>query len=142
MLFYGYLYFVYNGDDWKQRTTPLPLESVKVLCENFNIEKNSLCTGKKAVYGPDFYDVIRDTFRPYQQYEINSSEATTYEEVEKKIGIFRYECEPIVTTGDGFTFFSCSYDLRGDRKFVIEIMYTYPDNAAFRMNAPMGYDGE
>jgi len=142
ILFYAYLHFVYYGDDWKQRTTPLPSETVTTLCENFDLDADSLCDGKKAVYGPDFYRVIRDAFRPYEAYGIASSEAATYAEVEDRIGIFRYECEPIVTTGDGFTFFSCDYDLRGDREFIIGIMYTYPENAVFRINTPMGFDGE
>jgi hypothetical protein len=143
ILFRGYLHFVYYGDDWKEGTTPLPAETVKILCENFDLDaKDPLCNGKKAVYGPDFYDIIRDTFRPYESYEIESSEAATYDEVEEKIGMFRYECEPAVTTGDGFTFFSCTYDLHGDREFIIGILYTYPDNAVYRINTPMGYDGE
>jgi hypothetical protein len=142
ILFYGYLHFIYYRDDWKQRTTPLPQETIKILCKNFNLEKKPLCTGKKAVYGPDFYEVIRDTFRPYEAYEIKSNEAGTYDDVEEKIGAFRYECEPVATTGDGFAFFSCNYDLRGDREFIIGIIYTYPDMAVFRINTPMGYDNE
>lgn len=143
VVFYGYLHFVYYGDDWKQRTTPLPRETISVLCTNFDLEEDHhLCTGKKDVYVPDFYGIIRDTFRPFEAYEIKSSEAATYDEVEEKIGIFKYECERVVTTGDGFTFFTCYYDLRGDGEFIIGIMYTYPDNAVFRINTPMGYDGE
>ena len=143
VLFYGYLHFVYYGDDWKQRTTPLPNETVAQLCTSFGLEKDMpLCNGKRDVYGPDFYEIIRDTFRPYESYEIPSSEAATYDEVEKKIGMFEYECESVATTGDGFSFFRCRYDLRGDREFIIGILYTYPDNAVFRINTPMGFDGE
>jgi len=142
ILFYGYMHFVYYGDDWKQRTTPLPLKTITVLCENFKLEKNPLCTGKKVVYAPDFYGIIRDAFRPFEAYGIASSEAATYDEVEKKIGVFRYECEDVIQESDGFTYFRCDYDLRGDGEFIIDIMYTYPDNAVFRINTPMGYDGE
>jgi hypothetical protein len=141
--FYSYLSIVYHRIDWKQRTTPLPSETVAQLCANFGLEKDaSLCKGKRDVYGPDFYEIIRDTFRPYEAYEIPSSEAATYEDVEETIGIFKYECDDVATTGDGFSFYSCRYDLRGDREFIIGIIYTSPDNAVFRINTPMGFDGE
>jgi len=132
-----------RSDDWKKRTTPLPYETVTALCAKLGLAKDhSLCNGRKEVYAPDFHDILRDTFRPYEAYEIDSSEAATYEEVEKKIGVFKYECDDVATTGDGFSFYSCRYDLRGDREFIIGIMYTYPDNTVFRINTPMGYDGE
>ena len=130
-------------DNWRKRTTPLPPETVSTLCANFDLEKDHpLCNGKQDVYGPDFNKIIRDTFRPYEAYDIESSEAATFDEVEKKIGKFKYECDPVVETGDGFTYFRCRYDLRGDREFITGIMYTYPDNAVFRINTPMGFDGE
>jgi hypothetical protein len=129
-------------DDWKKRTTPLLPETVEALCVDFELEKDHrLCAGKRDVFGTDFYKIIRDTFRP-NEYETGNSEASTYEEVEKKIGNFKYECDDVATTGDGFSFFSCRYDLRGDREFIIGIMYTYPEMAVFRINTPMGYDGE
>jgi len=139
-----YINFFHYKDDWKQRTTPLPLESVKILCENFNLdEKDTLCNGKKIVYGPDFYEIIRDAFRPYEAYQIESSEATTYDEVDEKIGTFSHnECGQVIEESDGFMYFRCWYDLRGDGEFIIGILYTYPDNAVFRINTPMGYDGE
>lgn len=134
---------VLRQDDWKKRTTPLPGETVNILCTNLQLgENHSLCIGRNKVYGPDFYDILRDTFRPYEEYEIPSSEASTYEEVEKILGSFKYECDDVETTGDGFSFFSCRYDLRGDREFIIGIIYSYPDQAVFRINTPMGFDSE
>jgi hypothetical protein len=38
--------------------------------------------------------------------------------------------------GDGLTFFACSYDLRGDRKFVMTFLYTYPEKAVMRIMSP------
>jgi hypothetical protein len=143
LMFYGYLYFIRYGDHWKQRTTPLPRETVAILCTNFALDKNHLlCSAKEDVYGPDFYKIIRDTFRPYEAYEIASNEAATFDEVDEKIGMFKYECEPVVYQADGFTYFNCLYDLHGDREFIMGIMFTYPDNAVFRINTPMGFDGE
>jgi hypothetical protein len=130
-------------DDWKERTTPLPSHTIAILCANFQLEKDhQLCDGKKEVYGPDFYDIVRDTFRPYEEYEIASSEAATYDEVEKKLGNFKYECEPIVYQADGFNYFRCFYDFHGDREFIVVIFFTYPDMSVIRISTPMGYDGE
>ena len=143
LIFTCRLMLAIRSDSWKKRTTPLPKDTINLLCANFQLEKDySLCNEKKDIYGPDFYDILRDTFRPYEEYGIPSSEAATYEDVEEKIGIFMYECDPVVTTGEGFSYFRCRYDFRGDREFIIGIMFTYPDNAVFRINTPMGFDYE
>jgi hypothetical protein len=142
LLFYGYLHFILYGDSWKEKTTPLPQESVRTLCKNFDLEKNSICAEKKPVYGPDFYNIIRDTFRPYEEYKIKSNGAATYDEVEEKIGAFKYECEPIVHQADGLVYFRCFYDLRGDRILKIVITFTSPEKAVLQIDTPMGYDGE
>jgi hypothetical protein len=141
--FYGQLHRYMYQDDWKAKTTSLPKETVNTLCTNFELEKDHLlCNDKKDVYGPDFIDIIRDTFRPYEAYQISSNEAATYDEVEEKIGVFKYECEPVVTQGDEFTYFICHYDLRGDEEFPIGIIFTYPEMRTFRIMMSMGYDGE
>ncbi len=142
ILYFGYVLFGPFRDDWKQRTTPLPQEKIAVLCKNFDLKQDhKLCTGKKDVYGPDFYDIIRDTFRPYEEYKVKEK-AATYDEIEEKIGAFKYKCFPVVHQADGFTYFNCDYDLRGDREFIIGIFYTYPDNVVYSIYTPMGYDGE
>jgi len=138
-----YINYFKHEEDWKLRTSPLPQETIDTLCSNFNLESNnSLCIQAYAVYGPDFYEIIRDTFRPYEAYRISNTEAATYEQVEEKIGKFKVECESVVHQADGFSYFNCIYDLRGDREFIIGIMYSYPDDAVFRINTPMGFDGE
>jgi hypothetical protein len=141
--FYSQLHRYIYWDDWKAKTTPLPKEIIDILCKNFELEKeHPLCNGKKDVYGPDFIDIIRDTFRPYEAYGTKGNEAATYSEVHKKIGEFEYECESVVTTGDGFTYFICHYDLRGDEEFPIGIIFTYPEMATFRIMMSLGRDGE
>jgi hypothetical protein len=130
----SYLISSLPNNKWKKETTPLPLEAVKTLCENFNLPKNHrLCDGKRDVYAPDFYRVIGDAFRPYEEYEIDSIESATYEDVEKKIGAYKFKCESVATTGDGFSFFTCLYDLRGDRFSTLMIIFSYPQNAVFRI---------
>jgi hypothetical protein len=122
-----------HQDDWKQRTTPIPKETRDLLCSRFGLSSaDRLCNGKKDVYAPDFVNTIKHAFRPYED-KTQSSEAATYDDVEKKIGIFKYKCEPAETTGDGLTYFTCSYDLRGDREFVMTFIFTYPEKAVMRI---------
>ena len=141
-LYFGYVLFGPFRDDWKQRTTPLPQETIAILCENFELEPDHrLCSGKREIYGPDFNKIVRETFRPYQAYGMEH-EAATYDEVENVIGMFKYECESVVYQPDGFNSYVCRYDLRGDREFTIGILFTYPDNVVYSIYTPMGYDGE
>jgi hypothetical protein len=70
-IFYSHLHRYLHRDNWKVKTTPVAKETVNILCKNFELEKeHPLCNGKKGVYGPDFIDIIRDTFRPYEEFPI------------------------------------------------------------------------
>jgi hypothetical protein len=132
-----------HQDDWKERTTPLPEETRDLLCSRFELSPDDpLCNGKKDVYAPDFVRIIKDTSRPYEEYRIQSSEAATYDDVEEKIGKFKYECEPDVHQADGLTYFICSYDLRGDREFVMAFLYTYPEKAVMRIMSTSRFDDD
>ena len=84
--------------------------------------------------------IIGDTFRPYEIYGMESSEAATYDEVEEKIGAFKYECEPVVHQANGLTCFRYSYDLRGDREFVMTFLYTHPEKAVMRIMSTSRFD--
>jgi hypothetical protein len=130
-----------HSDDWKRRTTPLPKETIDLLCHDFELPSDdSLCDGNKDVYALDFVKVIRDTFRTYEAFGIESSEAATYDQVEEKIGTFKYECEPVTYQADGFSYFVCFYDLRGDREFIITVFYTYPEMAVMRLGITSRFD--
>jgi hypothetical protein len=137
-------YFILKGpdDSWKQRTTALPSETVKLLCQEFKLSAASLCSGTQAVYGPDFYNAIRNTFRPYEEYGILGSAAASYDEVEQKLGVFRYACDAVVHATNAPAYFLCYYDLRGDRVFTIAIMFTDPDKRVWRIHSPLGLDDE
>lgn len=129
-----------HRNDWKERTTPLPQSTVHMLCANFDLdETNKLCNGREVIYGPDFYKIIVESFRPYE-WKGSKEDAASYDEVERKIGQFKYDCESVVTEGDGFSYFVCYYDLRGDREFIIGNFFSYPDNLVYRINFPWGED--
>ena len=136
-----YLDRLLHRDDWKKRTDPLPKETRELLCDRFGLPlEGSLCNGNKDVYALDFMPTIRDTFQPYEIFGLDGNEAETYELVEEKIGEFRYECEPVVYQADGFTYFVCRYDLRGDREFIITIFYSYPEKVVVRLGSTSKFD--
>ncbi|MFZ5911481.1 MAG: hypothetical protein ACOYYU_15825 [Chloroflexota bacterium] len=128
--------------NWEKTTTPLPHERIDILCKNFGLDKShELCNGKRDVYGPDFYDLIQDTFKPELTYRAADDAPATYEQVEKMIGIFKTECEPIAWLAYEQTYYyRCDYDLRGDGEYVISIGYDYPENTVYKITA--GIDKE
>jgi|WetSurSiteA1Bulk_404760.scaffolds.fasta_scaffold24138_2 hypothetical protein len=129
-----------HRNDWKERTTPLPVTTIRNLCINFNIENdNPLCDGKKNIYNRDFFETIIDSLRPYWHKQDKVGTAT-FVVVEEKLGEYKIECESIITEGDGFSYYTCSYDLRGDGSYILYIWFTYPDNFVYRINTPMGED--
>jgi hypothetical protein len=100
-----------------------------------------LCIGKNDVYGPDFYEIIRNTFRPIEEYRSNVDKPATFDEVEAKIGAFKTGCEPVRYVASlNPEYFVCNYDLRGDGQFIIGIFYYYPENTVLRIVTPMGED--
>jgi hypothetical protein len=132
---------VLHRNDWKKRTTPLSRETINSLCRDFEIQASDpKCNGKSTVYAPDFFDTIQRTFKPYQTYKLPRNQAGTYDEVEQKLGSFKYECEPTVHQADGFIYSVCYYDLRGDREFILAIVYAYPEKVVARITGTSKYD--
>jgi hypothetical protein len=48
---------------------------------------------------------------------------TAYEDVQAKLGTYRYEREPVVRLADGTAYYRCWYDFRGDRVFPVAFVY-------------------
>src|SRR5690349_11116775 len=56
-------------ENWKKTTTPLPQNRVSTLCKNFELDKShEFCDEDGDVYGPDFYELIVDKFKPKLTY--------------------------------------------------------------------------
>jgi hypothetical protein len=139
-LIVGNIHTYIHRNDWKNRTTPLSMSTIDTLCANFELtDDNPLCDGERSIYSRDFFTVIRADFRPYEHRDDTNGTAT-YTEVQEKIGIFLIYCEPVATDAHGISSYTCDYDLRGDRTFLMGIIYTYPDNLVFRIMTPMGED--
>ena len=134
-------------DAWKTQTLPLTGEQVSVLCVNFGLEKDVRCNGQQ-VYGPDFYDVIVETFHPEEEYRGYGfgPKPSTYDDVEEKLSYFKVECGEVITESDmppfgaEFQYFICDYDLRGDGAFILGVFYKYPEKTVWRVTRPMGGD--
>jgi hypothetical protein len=136
-----YLSRALHRDDWKTKTSPLPKQTISLLCERFGLSsQDRLCKDNRDVYGTDFFPVIRSTFQSELVPDTGSNKAASFDAVEQKLGTFRYECEPTVHQADGYSYFVCYYDLRGDRAFVVAIVYSYPEKKVLRINGTSLYD--
>lgn len=131
-----------HRNDWKEYTTPLPKENVNILCDSFELPSDhQLCDSKQQVYGPDFYELIRERFRPSIEYRSPNDTPATYDEVMNMIGRFETECEDVVwIQSKGHYTFRCFYDLRGDSVFEIGITFLYPENTVYKIVTPLSYD--
>lgn len=114
---------------WKEKTTPLDNTVVQNLCAVFELSPyDSVCSLSDAVYGPDFFPIVLETFTP------KNGNWATFDEVEEMIGTYKYYCEELIKTGDGIEFFVCWYDFNGDHMFPISIFY-YSDGNIMKIVA-------
>jgi hypothetical protein len=128
-----------HKDDWKEKTRPLSNETKKDLCVKFSLTPdNPLCDLNNSIYGPDFYETITTFFQPYWKEDQDRTEASTYDVVTMKIGAYNEDCSPYVTTSDGFSYFRCNYDLKGDGVYILGFSFSYPDSKVFRIYTPLG----
>jgi hypothetical protein len=104
---------------WRDRTSPLKVEVIQDLCQKFNLsDQDPRCKTGTVVYAPEFFQPIRSDF-------IHSNgESVTYDYVQEKLGRYQYGCSSMITEhSTGVEYFSCSYDLQGDRVYPIGIFY-------------------
>jgi hypothetical protein len=88
---------------WREKTIPLTSDVIDDLCYKFDLSPDDdRCdyTGKE-IYGPDFFDVLYETFTPRDQ------PWATQEEVDEMIGDYKYKCEPPSMSGDGRDYIVC-----------------------------------
>lgn len=114
---------------WRERTSPLDPAVVNDICQKFGLpESDDRCKPGAVVYAPDFFNTIGGTFQP------ENGEWATYDQVEEKLGEYKYEEEPITKVSDGTEYFVAWYDLRGDRVYPIVIFF-YSDGSLMRIIA-------
>lgn len=96
-------------------TTPLPKNVIDDICFKFEISSSDVrCRRDAIVYGPDFFGDIKEHF------ENISSKDATFETVQDKLGNYLIACE----TPDNQGYYACRYDIGGDRKYPILIIFT------------------
>lgn len=101
--------------DLAQYTTPLDSETIQNICEEFELDEEIICQPDHIVYAPDFFPVILDYFREGE---------FTHEDVIAKLGRYEYNCEkPIYVPSLDKRYYSCAYDLNGDKVFPINVFY-------------------
>ena len=115
---------VEEGITWRERTISLSQEVVNDLCNKFELEpEDERCDHSgDDVYGPDFYDLLYQTFTP------KDSPWATQEEIDQIIGDYKYECRSPSLSADGREYISCHYDFAGDKVYRFAIWY-YSDGA-------------
>lgn len=114
---------------WRERTSPLDPAVVSDICQKFDIpEGDDRCKPGAVVYAPDFFSTIGETFQP------ENREWATYDQVEEKLGEYKYNEEPITKVSDGTEYFRAWYDLHRDRVYPIVIFF-YSDGRLMRIIA-------
>jgi hypothetical protein len=103
-------------------TTPLDADVVRDICSSLGLgEECPQCQPGEVVYAPDLFPWIRRSF---------PEGVATREEVDSKLGVYRYECEEPVETNFGWRtlmLVTCHYDLRGDRVYPFAFTFTDKD---------------
>lgn len=114
-------------DDYTNFTTPLSKDVVDDICAKLNIEKTSKnCLPGAVVYGPDFFDDIREYFQNI------SSQPSTDSIVREKLEEYEVACSSLIKTGNGFEYYECDYDLSSDGIYHIVFLF-YKDGRIFRI---------
>lgn len=125
---------IYNqvASDYTRNTTPLTSEVVNDICEKFDFPAtDERCQPNAIVYAAEFFSDIEDYFTALP------SNLANYETVQRKLGIYLEYQTPVVHVANGFSYFECRYDLRGDRVTSIVIWFT-PEGEIIKINKVYG----
>lgn len=115
---------------WKKSTSPLSTEVVLDVCQKLGIlETESVCNSTN-VYANELYPVVLENF------QIGES---SFSDVSLVLEEYEYDSSKGGPLGDGTFYFDVSYDLQGDRKSVIVLIF---DQGTQLLNRKLtGYEG-
>lgn len=111
----------YNKEnrDYTLHTTPLKVEVIRDICEKFEIPADDpRCMPRATVYAPEFYDDIKAYIRSLPDEQANVVE------VQRLLGKYEVDREPITKLQDGTEYYRIFYDLRGDLVYPIFVRFT------------------
>lgn len=113
------LEYTREKSDYTKHSTPLEARVISDICIKLAISnQDKRCQPGAVVYAPEFFEDIKRHFRDLPD------KRSTKEEVDRMIGPYQLECEPLIRESSGKEYFSCIYDLRGDWYARISIFYT------------------
>ena len=129
--------FLYRRN-WEKETSPLPRETIDKLCKSLSLDDNdSVCNPSKKIYAYDFSQVLREYFPLEDPMETPKNSATiTFQQVENIIGDYQIECQDVVDLpANGYSYFRCFYDLRGDSYWVETFYFYSPEETLFSIRS-------
>ena len=113
--------------DLEELRRPLNAEVIQDICFKFEIPASDPRGQPNAVvYSDGFNKTIVDALKTTKQRQM------TFEQVEEKLGKYRYNRGVIFTQADGTQYFACEYDLQGDKIFTIRIAF-FSDGRVWRI---------
>lgn len=111
--------------DYNQFTTPLDPEVVRDVCTTFQLSDNLLCQEGSTVYADQLNRAVVKV--------LHSEKGLTYDNVENRLGKYRYQCSHPQTQRNGTKYFTCDYDFNGDHVYKITVGYNQ-DGKVYQMN--------
>jgi hypothetical protein len=127
-LVYRYDASAAERNDYTKITTPLPQDVTDDICTKFKLDPiDERCLPESVVYGPDFFEDIKEYFRKLPDQE------ATLQTAEDRLGTYLVACENPNDEGH----YRCQYDLRGDGLYPISIYFT-KEGYIYRVMANIG----
>ena len=119
--------------DYTKHTTPLSSNVVTDICLKLSLSnQDKRCQPGMIVYAPEFFDDIKGYFRNLPK------EKATKEEVDRILGPYLLDCEPLTRLGNGKQYFRCLYDLRGDQATKILVYFNADNSIDYLMTSSGG----
>ena len=108
---------------WRQRTSPLPIETVSHLCSTMDTVPQELCNEENEVYVLDFVEPIESFLLP------ENEKPMTFDRVALLLGDYEAGgCSIYDQTEDQPGYKLCRYDLLGDGMNQIFVVFDLEDN--------------
>lgn len=127
-------YLYRKTPEYSELTTPLSSDVVQDLCMKLVLSpEDPRCQPGATVYAPEFFQTIKDALKP------DDAEWAGYDKVEEVLGDYQTDCELPTKESDGKEYFTCRYDLRGDRMYPITVFF-YTNGQLFGLSANTGRD--
>ena len=122
--------FLYRRN-WEKETSPLPTETIEKLCKSLSLDESEfVCDPSDKTYAYDFSQVLREYFLP------KDSATITFQQVESVMSDYQIDCQDVVDLpANGYSYFRCFYDMRGDGYWLDTFYFYYPEETLFSIRS-------